>query len=492
MEMAATQPVWPGWETVKVIGAGSFGTVYEIQRNVNGMTQRAALKLICVPRDPGEIDELINEGYDDNSITAHFKECLEDIIREYSMMLQIKGHSNVVYCEDIRKVPHPDGIGWDILIKMELLTPLTKGLDKTYDETQALRLGIDLCRALELCRQKNILHRDIKPQNVFISPEGDFKLGDFGVAKVSDKTSGGTKIGTYDYMAPEIYNNRPYGASSDLYAVGMVLYWVMNERRGPFLPLPPQIPTGSAKDSANQRRFSGEALPSPANGSQELQQIVLKACAFDSTQRYSSPAQLHRALSELMIRQYPQLPRKPLVGDQVICLPKPSEIQSELLVSLSEAATGIQKELTLTRQELCAVCSGKEAVCPACQSMGYKTVPRTLKLAVPAGIGDQQLLRIPGQGNMGGDLMVKVSIEPNKWFVRKELDVYSSVAVSGQTMEYGGLIRILTVHGPVDFQLPKGTRSGQQFKITGYGMPQLQALQTKGDHYFTVIERKEN
>ena len=80
--------------------------------------------------------------------------------------------------------------------------------------------------------------------------------------------------------------------------------------------------------------------------------------------------------------------------------------------------------------------------------MGYKTVPRTLKLAVPAGIGDQQLLRIPGQGNMGGDLMVKVSIEPNKWFVRKELDVYSSVAVSGQTMEYGGLIRILTVHGP--------------------------------------------
>ena len=481
MGMTGTQPVWPGWETVKVIGAGSFGTVYEIQRQVAGQTERAALKLISVPRDPGEIEELINEGYDDSSITAHFKECLEDIVREYSMMLEIKGHTNVVYCDDIRKVPHADGIGWDILIKMELLIPLSKGMDKVYNEKQVLRLGMDLCRALELCRKKSILHRDIKPQNVFVSQNGDYKLGDFGVAKVSDKTSGGTKIGTYDYMAPEIYNNRPYGSSSDLYSLGMVLYWMMNERRGPFLPLPPQIPTGSAKENANRRRFSGELLPPPVNGSARLKQIVLKACAFEPGQRYLSPEQLRDELSQLH-------------GPDTRhgrAIPKPSDVHTDVSIALTEAATGCQKELTVTRQIRCTDCNGETGECPVCHGMGYVTMPQKLRMNIPAGIADRQLLRLPGQGNMGGNLLIQVRVEPSKWFLQKDLDIYSNIKVSRQTMEYGGLIRILTVHGAVNFEIPKGTKSGQQFCVAGYGMPQLQDPKHKGNHYFTVIQQKE-
>lgn len=291
---------WPGWKVVGRIGIGSFGTVYEIQRDVFGRIEKSALKVIFIPEKPDEIEELYSEGYDQESITLHFRDYLEDIVKEYSLMLDMKGHTNVVYCDDLRYIQHEDGIGWTIYIKMELLTPLQKALHGQYSEEQTIRVGIDICNALELCKTMNIVHRDIKPQNIFMSRTRDYKLGDFGVAKVSDKTASGTKIGTYEYMAPEVFLGQPYGAASDMYSLGLVLYWMMNEKRTPFLPLPPQIPSASAKETARNRRFHGEALPRPVNGSEELWQIVQKACAFSSVDRYASAQEMRVALCALL------------------------------------------------------------------------------------------------------------------------------------------------------------------------------------------------
>lgn len=297
--MDTIKATWPGWNVVRVIGQGSFGAVYEIQREMFGKIESAALKVITIPQHNEEIQELRSEGYDDASLTTHFRSYLEDIAREYSLMLDIKGHTNVVYCDDVRYVQHDDGIGWDVFIKMELLSPLMNTLSKVYDEQQVIKLGMDLCNALILCKNENIIHRDIKPQNIFVSKTGDYKLGDFGVAKIADKTVSGTKIGTFKYMAPEIYKSQPYGTSSDLYSLGLVLYWAMNERRTPFLPLPPQIPTPSVDEEARQRRFSGEPIPAPVNGSEELKRIVLKACAFSPADRFQDPAQMKEALAML-------------------------------------------------------------------------------------------------------------------------------------------------------------------------------------------------
>ena len=228
-----------------------------------------------------------------------FQGYLEDIIREYSLMVDMKGHSNVVYCDDFRYVQHEDGIGWDIYIKMEMLTPLTKALGKEIDERQVMDLGIDICSALVMCRERNIVHRDIKPQNIFVSKDGTYKLGDFGIAKTAERTTSGTKIGTYKYMAPEVYNNQPYGAGADIYSLGLLMYWMLNERRTPFLPLPPQVPSSSMEDEARNRRFLGEEIPAPAHGSEELKQIVLKACAYDPKERYASAADMRDALLRL-------------------------------------------------------------------------------------------------------------------------------------------------------------------------------------------------
>ena len=203
---------------------------------------------------------------------------------------------NIVSCDDVRYVQHDDGIGWDIFIKMELLTPLTKVLTGQPSEDAVIKLGLDMCNALEECRKHDVIHRDIKPQNIFVSAKGDYKLGDFGIAKTVEKTMGGTKIGTYKYMAPEVYNNQPYGHSADIYSLGMVLYWLLNYRRHPFLPLPPEKLKAGMEEEARHRRMSGQPLCAPACGSELLKTIVLKACAFDPTQRYQTPAQMRKDL----------------------------------------------------------------------------------------------------------------------------------------------------------------------------------------------------
>lgn len=279
--------LYPGWETVRKIGSGSFGAVYEIARTLpNGKTEKAALKVITIPQNEGDVEELYSSGYDDASITAHFKSYLADIVNEYSLMAEIKGHTNVVYCDDIRYIQHDDGFGWDIFIKMELLTSLMKAKASGAVEDTVKKLGADICSALVLCREKNIVHRDIKPQNIFVSEHGDYKLGDFGIAKTVEKTTGGTKIGTYGYMAPEVYNNQPYGAAADIYSLGLVMYWLLNEHRLPFLPMPPKVPTSTENEQARLRRFRGEPIPAPKTGSEALKRIVLKACAYDPNDRY--------------------------------------------------------------------------------------------------------------------------------------------------------------------------------------------------------------
>lgn len=290
---------WPGWETVRFLGRGNYGSVYEIQRDVFGNIERAALKVITIPQNEGDIDELYSEGYDDESVSSAFESHLKSIVAEYSLMKKMSGCSNIVNCDDVRYIQHDDGIGWDIYIKMELLTALPKALPSGYDEGMILAVAKDICSALELCKKHEIIHRDIKPQNIFVSPNGDYKLGDFGIAKTVEKTMGGTKIGTYKYMAPEVYHYQPYGSGADIYSLGLVLYWLMNERRLPFMPLPPEKPKAGMEEEARHRRLSGEPLPPPANGSKKLKEIVLKACAYDPKDRYQSAAEMKDALMQL-------------------------------------------------------------------------------------------------------------------------------------------------------------------------------------------------
>ena len=305
MEYSVDAAVLDGWNITRLLGEGSYGKVFEIERSEFGQTYRAALKVITVPQSSAEVRSVISEGMSVSQAEAYFHGIVEELMHEFSIMFKLKGTANIVSCEDLRVLEHPDGIGWDILIRMELLHPL---LPYVYQHPMArrdiIRLGIDICKALELCQRYNIIHRDIKPENIFISDNGDYKLGDFGIARTIERTSSGlSKKGTYSYMAPEVYAGKEYGFSVDTYSLGLVLYRMLNKNRGPFLPQPPEAITFSSREQALARRMSGEALPRPFYGEGRLGEIVLKACAFDPKDRYSSPQQLRQELEAILYTQ---------------------------------------------------------------------------------------------------------------------------------------------------------------------------------------------
>ncbi len=295
----AQNVTWPGWEVLDQIGSGSFGAVYEMRRELFGDWERAALKVISLPRDKQELQQLYDDCGDMDSVCRYLDGRLSEIYREYSLLNSLKGNTNIVCCEDFRHQPRPDGVGWDIYIKMELLTTLPQYLSGGISEDIVIRVGMDICNALSLCAGRSILHRDIKPHNIFVSRDGNFKLGDFGIAKIFEGVQNGTQIGTFRYMAPEVYCRQPYGPQADIYSLGLVLYWMLNYRRTPFLPLDSQVPGADTLSQADDRRFRGEPLPPPASGSKELKRIVLKACAYDPKDRYATAERMRRELDAL-------------------------------------------------------------------------------------------------------------------------------------------------------------------------------------------------
>lgn len=301
MNQAELNQALPGWTLVRKLGEGSYGGVYEIFRSLpNGKKEKAALKKLSIPRSEEEIQELRAQSFSQERITAYFKSQMKSLVNEYLFMQQLEACPSVVSCQDVQYRPRPEGIGWNIYIRMELLTPLKKTVAGSYNEYRVLRLGLDMCRALAACEKYNIIHRDIKPENILVSESGRFKLGDFGIAKVSEKTETGTLAGTNGYMAPEVANRRHYGKEVDIYSLGMVLYWMMNENTLPFLPLPPDIPTGEQREASLTRRLSGERLPPPINGSEALKRVVLRACAFEPDKRFHSAQEFGAVLQFLL------------------------------------------------------------------------------------------------------------------------------------------------------------------------------------------------
>lgn len=294
---------WPGWETVRKIGAGSFGTVYEIRHDLINGEERAALKVISIPRSESEIKSMRAEGQDAASITQTIKDQAGSIVGEYNSMRELEGTPNIVRCNGVHHEARSNGLGYDIYIMMELLTPLLDRVDALIKtETQIIRFGIDMCHALIACEQKGILHRDIKPENVFVSRDGVFKLGDFGVARPFNHTTYATKgVGTPPYMAPEIARGGKYNKQADIYSLGIMLYWLLNKRRTPFLPLPPERIQPSDRETAFVKRCSGKQIPEPVSGSAELKRIVLKACAFDPADRFVSAEEMLRALESIYV-----------------------------------------------------------------------------------------------------------------------------------------------------------------------------------------------
>ena len=290
---------WRDWKIVKDLGGGAYGRVYEIERTISGIQEKAALKIVSRPKNKDEIESYYNEGYSKADLIASYESEIQNYVQEYKLMKELQGESNIVSCDDFTMVPHEDGIGGDIFIRMELLTSLQQILrERSLSEQEIIKLGKDISHALVLCESKNIIHRDIKPANIMVSQFGNYKLGDFGVSKIMDHTTFATSMGTPEYQAPEIVHMERYGQAADIYSLGITLYWLLNNRRMPFIDANQQI-TLVVKNEAMERRYRGEKLPAPKNGSAKLKKIVLKACEYHPENRYASAQEMYDALDTL-------------------------------------------------------------------------------------------------------------------------------------------------------------------------------------------------
>lgn len=341
--------VWPEWRVTRRIGKGTYGAVYEIIRDDLGSGYKCALKVLEMevddlesPADPtvqvldpyGTVsarphpfsaDSGANEntqgirslaadspvpqifqGLPSESQTDLLEEFVRGVSREIDLMVRLKGTPNIVSIEDYI-VLRGRNIR-TILIRMELL----EGVDRIAEQghglpcKEVIRLGTDICSALTRCEEKNILHRDIKPGNIFYSENAGYKLGDFGISRtmesIHEKMSM-SGVGTVQYMAPEVYFGSRYDNTVDIYSLGLTLYTLLNNNLPPFCEYsslrPDSCSSGTGRRrEANMRRLKGETLPAPANTDDRLAEVVLRACDPDPAKRYRTAEDFRRALKD--------------------------------------------------------------------------------------------------------------------------------------------------------------------------------------------------
>ena len=163
----------------------------------------------------------------------------------------------------------------------------------------ALTVGKQLCRALEVAHEQGVIHRDIKPQNMVVEPNGFLKVMDFGIARLANPPKGkglteaGMAIGTPDYMSPEQLSGLELDPRSDLYSAGVVLFECLTGR----VPFEADTPwTLIAKhieeDPPNPRSLNPE-VP------EALAQVILKAMGKEKEKRYRSAGEMHDALAAI-------------------------------------------------------------------------------------------------------------------------------------------------------------------------------------------------
>ena len=293
--------IWPDWKKVRKIGEGGYGTVYEIVRDRYSIEEHRALKVIRIPADEEDYKQVMSEGMDEETAKEYYRSLVAEFIKEIAFLSELRGAANIVTYDDYKVLERKDGFGWKIYIMMELLTPLPEYIAQhPLSEEDIIKLGSDICDALTLCHSKMILHRDIKADNIFVTREGIYKLGDFGIARTVEKTAAAhTRIGTNSYMAPETYRGQNYDNRADIYSLGILLYRLLNDNRNPFLPPYPEPVTVKDRDDAMTKRLFGDPLPRPRRGSDALCAAVLKACAFRPEDRYTSAAQMKDALHSI-------------------------------------------------------------------------------------------------------------------------------------------------------------------------------------------------
>lgn len=298
--LSSYEPLWENWYKDSYLGSGGSGKVYKFRQELYGQVRYCAVKVL-----PIILDRSVSTTRE--SREQEMSERKQQVAEEIKNMYRLGDKPHLVHCinHTYRDIIGDDGdvIGFDVLIQMEYYTTLTEYINSrgAMSPRQVAKLAFQIGEALRSMQEINMLHRDIKPDNIYVDDKGEFYLGDFGIAKQTRAGSFATFVGTQPFMAPEVWNARTpneqhYGASADIYSLGITLYYLLNEDR---LPLVNEGDNRNAVDAAIFSRLSGKNFGKPKNGSDKLKQLVMDCCAFDPADRIPNAEKFLAALEDL-------------------------------------------------------------------------------------------------------------------------------------------------------------------------------------------------
>lgn len=303
-DIKAFEPIGGNWYIEGSLGGGAYGKVYAVYSDKTGIREYAAIKHIPIPASEEAYTNLkiaLNTT-DEQIIGENLDASKAEVLSEYNIQCRYRGLTNFVDCQDIYIMPRESGDlpGYDIFIRMEKLVNLAnETIGKRMTPREGAKLGIDVCKALEILHRDRIVHRDLKPQNIFIGKNGDYKVGDFGAARsIQDGSTMMSYTGTAGFMAPEIANGEAAGCDADIYSLGVILYRQLNGS-APFLP----AGATSSVAQINQAEFdrlTGKPFPPILGIPDELNRIVLKACAFKRKNRYQQASEMKEELTRFL------------------------------------------------------------------------------------------------------------------------------------------------------------------------------------------------
>ncbi|MBN1461490.1 MAG: serine/threonine protein kinase, partial [Armatimonadetes bacterium] len=258
------------YEIVSVLGRGGFGVVYKGTDTVLG--RDVAIKTLdyALTQDAKFRERFFTEART-QAILQH-----PNIVTVFRFL----EHEGMYYIamEYLAGVTRSDTSATRTLADLIRLGPVP--------EDELRRLGGQMLNGLGHAHKKGVLHRDVKPQNMLFTEDGDLKVADFGIAKIvageMNVALSGTRIGTPLYMSPEQIMNDPLDGRSDIYSLGVTLYEMAVG----------DVPFNATSTTSIERQHSSIAPPPPRERnpdvSVELERVILKAMAKKPEDRYQT------------------------------------------------------------------------------------------------------------------------------------------------------------------------------------------------------------